>query len=323
MCNGVDKTLPELSADDLASTRLRLAVAGHAAVESGSTLSAGDHMPKHADVVLVGKIPIFDYDRRASGWLRQLNECKSNGGRIVIDYTDHHLGFDSPVKPFYLSALPLADSCIVPHHALAEALMTVQPALSSKIRVIEDLIEYPFRDPRQSAQNGSTGGVLWFGHGTNFEFLARLCTMWPEGAPRDLFIVSSEEVHNFIRSGQLTASVELDVHFRLWSQQALQEVAATASLAVIPSSFESRKQFASSNRLVTSLALGLPVVATPLPSYLEFAEHFCELGSDAANEFFTDPQQALPKVLSFQHQYAERFSVEKIANDWCTAINES
>ena len=130
-------------------------------------------------------------------------------------------------------------------------------------------------------------------------------------------------MHNFIRSGQLTASVELDVHFRLWSQQALQEVAATASLTVIPSSFESRKQFASSNRLVTSLALGLPVVATPLPSYLEFAEHFCELGSDAANEFFTDPQQALPKVLSFQHQYAERFSVEKIANDWCTAINES
>ena len=65
--------------------------------------------------------------------MRQLNECKSSGVQIVLDYTDHHLGFGLPANPSKLSALALAASCITPHRALAEALMTIQPVAGAVI----------------------------------------------------------------------------------------------------------------------------------------------------------------------------------------------
>jgi hypothetical protein len=321
MSGGPNKQLNELFEDELASSRLRLLPAGRAAVSMGWTVSVGDHAPNQSSVILIGKIPIFDYEKRAPHWLGQLKELARRNGRIIVDYTDHHLGFDSPIKSFYTNALGMADLCTVSHEVLARALCDAGGIKADTIRVVEDAIEYDVVTPRQRPKSAHASGVLWFGHGTNFEFLARLCADWPKAAPRDLYIVSSQEVHEFIRNGHLDASVPLQIHFRQWSPPALSEVAAAADIAVIPSSFDSRKQFASSNRLVTGLALGLPVVATPLPSYTEFQNYFFELGSAEANAAFANPRLGHDKVFQFQEKFAARFSLSAIQQNWQAVIN--
>ena len=320
MNGGPYKQVNELFEDELASSRLRLFPAGRAAVSMGWTVSIGDHAPKQSSVVLIGKIPIFDYEKRAPHWLAQFKDMALRNVQIILDYTDHHLGFDSPIKYFYNSALEMADLCTVSHEALAQALSEAGGVKSDTIRVVEDAIEYDLVTPSQLHEKTDASGIVWFGHGTNFEFLARLCADWPNAAPRDLYIVSSQEVHDFIRDGHLDASVPLQIHFRQWSPSALSEVAAVADIAVIPSSFDSRKQYASSNRLVTGLALGLPVVATPLPSYREFRNYFFELGSEEANAVFANPRLGHHKVFQFQEKFAARFSLSAIQQNWEAVI---
>ena len=320
MSGGPDKQLSELFEDELASSRLRLFPAGRSAESMGWTVSVGDHAPNQSSAVLVGKIPIFDFDKRAPLWLAQLTDLARRKVRIILDYTDHHLGFDSPIKPFYRRALELADLCTVSHSALAKALYDASDITADAICIVEDAIEYEFVRPGHREKSTQPLAVLWFGHGTNFEFLARLCADWPETAPRDLHIVSSEEVRSFISNGYLEASLPLQIHFRHWSPSALSEAAAAVDVVVIPSSFESRKQFSSSNRLVTSLALGLPVVATALPSYQEFRDYFFELGSEAANNVFANPSLGHEKVAKFQKTFSSRFSIPSVQRSWASVI---
>ena len=321
LLGGANRRLSDLKLDDLASVRLRSYPAGQALSDAGWIVSTGDHVPKDVNTVIVGKIPIFDLEQRAPHWIRELERVKRRGSKVILDYTDHHLGFDSPIKPFYRKAFEMADRCIVSHAGLSVALRDHDATESFDVKIIEDLIEHQFCEPREPSDDPTEWGVIWFGHGTNFEFLARLCASWPDKAPKNLYIVSSEEVHNFIRSGQLHASVPLQLHFREWSQTALAEVAAVADIAIIPSSFESRKRFASSNRLVTSLALGLPVVATPLPSYQEFEDYFFELGSVSARMVFENPGVGHDQVKRFQSQLGNRFSLASVKDAWLTNIS--
>ena len=322
MLGGEDKPLRELARDELASVRLRSYPAGQALQEAGWAVSTGDHVPEHANTVVVGKIPIFDFEQRAHHWIRGLEKVKRRGGKVVLDYTDHHLGFDSPLKPFYQKALEIADRCIVSHFTLAKGLKSCGASNSPDIRIVEDLIEHEFRGPRVPSNDPTDWSAIWFGHGTNFEFLAHLCASWPESAPRNLYIVSSQEVHDFIRSDKLYASLPLQIHFCEWSPRALAEVAGLADIAIIPSSFKSRKQFASSNRLATSLTLGLPTVATPLPSYREFDEYFFELGSASATTIFENPKAGHDKVRRFQRDFSTRFSSANLKQAWLKNIRD-
>lgn len=325
LLGGTDRPISELRLDELASVRLRSYPAALGLQDAGWEVSTGDHVPKHVSTVIVGKIPIFDLEKRALHWSNELKEVKRRGGKIVLDYTDHHLGTDhlgveSPTKPFYQEVFKIADRCVVSHYELSKALQNCGACHGSKIRIIEDHVEYEICEPREPSADPAEWSAIWFGHGTNFDFLMYLCASWPASAPRNLYIVSSEEVHTFIRSGQLHASSPLQIHFCKWSPRTLAETAPLADIAIIPSSFQSRKQFASSNRLATSLMLGLPTVATPLPSYREFEEYFFELGTHSATSVFENPTVGHDKVRRFQQDFRTRFSLGSLKQAWLNHI---
>lgn len=326
LLGGRDRPVSQLRLDELASVRLRSYPAGLALEEAGWAVSSGDHVPKHVNTVIVGKIPSSDLENRAPHWISELKEVKRRGGEVVIDYTDHHLdadhylGVESAKKPFYQEAFEIADRCVVSHNELSKELQTSGACHGSKIQAIEDHIEYEIREPREPSDDPANWSAIWFGHGTNFDFLMHLCASWPESAPRNLYIVSSEEVHDFIRSGKLYASRPLQIHFCEWSPSALAKAAMAADIAIIPSSFKSRKQFASSNRLATSLILGLPTVATPIPSYREFEEYFFELGTPSATALFENPRLGHEQVRHFQDQFASRFSLASLKGAWLNNI---
>ena len=96
LCAGNEVSVDSLATSALASDRLRLAPAAQAIQESNFSLSMGDHISHHADIVLVGKLKTHEITNCQPRWLQQLYEVAGGGGNIVVDYTDHHMAISSP-----------------------------------------------------------------------------------------------------------------------------------------------------------------------------------------------------------------------------------
>ena len=90
----------ELHTSVLASARLRLAVAAAAAQKMGQGVTIGELCPESANNLIIGKIGSNDLEARQELWLRQIKQLKLQGAKIVLDYTDHHLGNNSVMTPF-------------------------------------------------------------------------------------------------------------------------------------------------------------------------------------------------------------------------------
>ena len=80
--------MDELSNSLFASVRVRLAPAAEAATQLNLRLSAGDNIPPHTDIVLVGKLFAHQIDERRPKWTAQLTDFSNAGGSIIVDYTD-------------------------------------------------------------------------------------------------------------------------------------------------------------------------------------------------------------------------------------------
>ena len=106
---GIYKTHERLNESNLASIRLRSAIAAKYLSENGSTISVGEFIPKISNIILVGKIGANDIIKRTKLWLDQIQSAKNKSVKIFIDYTDNHLGFESPMRSFYKKALKLAE----------------------------------------------------------------------------------------------------------------------------------------------------------------------------------------------------------------------
>ena len=278
----------------------------------------GDYIPHHADIVLVGKLKTHEITIRQPKWLQQLHEVAGRGGNIVVDYTDHHLAITSPQSDFYREIAGIANRFIVPSQAMADILCTL---VEAPVNVVEDKLEFGPLPPKLPEHYSNT--VLWFGHGSNLKFLAHLIEHWPEPAiDKSLLIVSGKGGDSLLRKYLSGKPVKIDLQYLEWGINTLLLAARRADAAVIPSSMDSYKKYASNNRLVTSLTFGLPTVATTLPSYFEFKECFADLGSATGEAVLANPKLGLNGVRTFQEHHMPRFSPHAIVSRWREAFIE-
>ena len=317
LCAGSNLKKTDLIVSGLASNRLRLFPAATAIEDAGYKLSMGDNIPADADLVIVGKLITVDISHRLPSWLRQLREFAASGGKVAIEYTDHHLAIPSPQSPFYAEANHLAHSYIVPSGAMKELM---SDSYGRPTYIVEDRLEYPVLPPK-SPQHRS-GMVLWFGHESNIEFLSNLIDTWPGIKKiKTLLVVSGKSANSLLTSYPYRERPTVNVQCLEWSPQALVLAARQADVALIPSDTSSHKQFASSNRLVTSLALGLPTLATTLASYREFQGCFTDLSSPQAQQVLAKPEEGISGVKLFQEKYLDRFTDAAITECWRTTLS--
>ena len=319
LCAGNEVSIESLANSVLASDRLRLAPAAQAAAqESNFSLSMGDNIPHHADIVLVGKLKTHEITIRQPRWLQQLYEVAGGGGNIVVDYTDHHMAISSPQSDFYKEIAGIANRFVVPSQAMSDVL---RMQVDTPITVVEDKLEFGPLPPKPPEYYSNT--ILWFGHGSNLKFLARLIEHWPESAmDKSLLIVSGKGGDVLLREYLFGKPVKIDLQYLEWGINTLLLAARRADAAVIPSSTDSYKKYASNNRLVTSLAFGLPTVATTLPSYFEFRDCFADLGSAVGEATLGNPKLGLSGVRTFQEHHMPRFSPHSIVSRWKDAFIE-
>jgi hypothetical protein len=305
----------ELQHSTLASARLRLAVAAAAAQELDQKISLGEQCPQQVDRLVVGKIGANDIQNRQRLWLSEIERHKGTGARILLDYTDHHLINNSVMTPFYRTACEMVDVICVPTHSLGAAL-TEQCGIQCKIEVIPDLLEYEVVKPK-AASIGKNPVGMWFGHPTNAEFLAKFIDAHHrELSGHKLNIVSTPQTLEVLKRYPFSTPPKISVAAFQWSVQAVARVAEVTDYCIIPSHTDSAKRYASNNRLITALTLGLPTIATALPSYVEFSNYFLQLGSSEGKDFLSKLSRLKHNVESFQKLHVARFQSPELVRQW-------
>lgn len=307
--------MQSLAASPLASARMRLWPAARAATDMGHSVTVGGQAPAGADILLVGKIGAGDIGNRGRHWLTQINTARAAGVRVLLDYTDHHLAANSVMTPFYRSACPLADVICVPNTGLAEEL-GARGETDTSISMVSDPLEYDLVRPKPSQISGQPR-ALWFGHPSNAGFLAQFIEQYSIPlSGHQLEIISAPQTVEMLKGFRFSSPPELSLFFNSWSLEAVSEAASRADYCVIPSDPKSPKRFASNNRLVTALALGLPAIATALPSYREVGAYFAEIGTNSASELMAHPLGFSQQVATFQDREAHRFTLASVVSSW-------
>jgi hypothetical protein len=309
-------TVTELTCFHLASVRLRFAVARVLLIEAGFSVSIGEEIPAETKVLIVPKIGADDISRRSPRWLTAISGARERGVKVILDYTDHHLGFASPMRAFYESAIRMCDLCVVPSAYLKMMISTVQSVATIEI---VDALEYPILPVRP--QMGAKPAVLWFGHSTNFSYLVDFlhkhdlsdyCTA--------LTIVSSKDVVKWVYENRHLITVN-NIEATPWSVDALQRAALQSDIVLIPQGLrDARKAGASSNRLVTSLALGLPVITQSIASYREYRSFYADIDEDDFLLSLKNPMRQHEKVREAQATIVPNFDRKKVGELWVSVI---
>ena len=299
----------------LASARLRLWPAAKAALGLGYSVTVGEQSPQEPGVLLVGKIGGNAIESRAPRWLTQIEAFRRSGSRVLLDYTDHHLASDSVMRPFYEAACQTADVICVPTHDL-KAVLETRRDISGAVSVVADPLEHKMVRPKAGLAH-EKARLLWFGHPSNALFLAQFIQNHLDSiAGQTLHIVSTSQTIDILKSFKFSNPPQLALLFNHWSTQAVSDGARQADYCVIPSDLQSHKRFASNNRLITALNLGLPTIATALPSYSQFGTYFSEIGTESALKTMANPLAFGNQVRAFQDNESHRFSMASVESSW-------
>ena len=216
---------------------------------------------------------------------------------------------------FYHAACALADVICVPTSALKVSLIE-DFGIQCKIEVVPDLLEYEPVKPKKELVGPAPAG-LWFGHFTNATFLAQFIDSHLHGLTgHTLNIVSSSQTLAILKAHKFSQPPTVRVKAFPWSVQAVGQVAQISDYCVIPSDCDSPKRYASNNRLVTALALGLPTLATPLPSYNKFSDHFTSIGSTGEFQLLTNPVANTEAIGKFQTNRMAAFALPELVKHW-------
>jgi len=310
--SGLSSEIVALQRSSLASVRLRCVPSILSVFDMNWKVTFGENVTGMPSILLIGKIGANNIEVRQERWLDQIRKIKGSA-KIFLDYTDHHLGFDSSMSHFYESAIEEVDGCIVPSQSMAALLSS---SWNGPISIIEDPVEIDAFPPKELAGHPAT--LLWFGHSSNIEFLINfLSAGFNAGDHIRLIVLSNEAGLNHFANSNLASPAKIEFNLALWSLECMMEAAKIADLCIIPSDLDDPKKMgASSNRLITALTLGLPTAADNLPSYREFASYYSDLRSSSFREMLSDPSKFGHRVCEAQAEIKSRFSVQKVQQDW-------
>jgi len=303
---------------NLASARLRILPCIKALSKNGFEITFGEFISPQANVVIIGKIGAEDINVRCESWLSEIIQAKSRGSFIFLDYTNHKLGFDGSMTHFYKSALELVDHCIVPSTSMAGLLSNFW---NGPISVIEDAIEVTSQ-PVKVNLSSNTPTALWFGHATNISFLVDFINssdFLMSGC--NLIVLSNEQGIGIFSRSSLRFINPQQIRLDLWSVKTMLNAGCVSDFIIIPSDLSNpRKLGVSSNRLITSFALGLPTASDHLPSYQEFSDCYVDIRGHLFSKMVDMPLNFLNLATSAQSLYVDRFEPEVIGQKWLNLL---
>lgn len=305
------KSVDELGSSNLASHRLRLAVAAKGFRDSGEcSVLVGDQLTETPDALLVGKIGAQQIESRAPLWLKAMQDVRNAGGRVILDYTDNHLGHQSVMTAFYSQAVFVAQRIVVPSEGMSAAL---PGSLQTQVTVIPDALEYEPVPPRKT----STKIGVWFGHGSNVPYLLDYFQKHAVAHYFDSLIICTDATTLAAISKSQALKCMPPVQGIVWSVENQREALLAADFAFLPVGLnDPRKAGAGLNRLLTGLCLGLPVLTQRLNSYASFNNFFTDIDKSVWPAIITNLDSSRQVVREAQIQCVPRYSRLTLAENW-------
>ncbi len=116
---------------------------------------------------------------------------------------------------------------------------------------------------------------------------------------------------------QFMAAQGMQGRLGLWTLDQMQAWAHECHACIIPSDpSDPRKAGASSNRLITALALGLPTAADLLASYLEFKPFFADIKSRELTALLARPADYQAALERARHEVVPAFDRRRVGARW-------
>jgi glycosyltransferase involved in cell wall biosynthesis len=310
----------------IASARLRTAVAALEWKRAGNTNifwhpGAGGSTQgidwASADVCIV---PKFYFNEAPEPWHQACLAARNSRCPLVIDVTDFPFASEYDViRAFYFEALKICDAVVVNSERMAEF---IAPHVSRTPVVIEDAILGMMRNP-EFAPAGRLR-LLWFGHATNLRYLNAWLDRLRRFAmqkPCRLTVVteSGSGAREVIQNIDARCAPALEARFVEWSLEAMAAALRRCDIVIIPSDpSDPFKAGVSANRIAEALKAGRFPVASPLPSYLPFAEA-AWLGADLIEGIkwaLANPAEVRARIRRGQSLVSEKFAPERIGRQW-------
>ena len=200
------------------------------------------------------------------------------------------------------------DLTILPTEGLAESLGIRRRS------IIPDSIEVPFNIFKRDYSSSRRIKVVWVGHQGYQEYITSL--------------VRSLKSRDFIdQNFDFTLISKGDFADRQWTEETIFRDVLECDIAFIPLPEGEWFNTKSSNRLAMMMALGMPILASRIPSYLEIAQ-------DRKNVLFVNDEESMVEaLLSMQDlrlraslgkcarsDLGDLFSIERIGPQWARAI---
>jgi len=273
------------------------------------TVSIGEHLPKHADVCVVGKIGAHNPFQIQAEWLKTIFMFDHP---VVLDYTDDYIQHQTVMSDFYRIALERVDQVVCSSQQLQKSISEV---FFKKISLIEDAVEYlPL--PPQSIPN-KPRRLLWFGHHSNIGALQRFLYSFEPPTPLEVLVLSTEQGRQMLQTSTTPQSQNVRLLFKRWSIDEMPKAAVHCDACIIPADDSSpAKKGASSNRLLTALTLGLPTCVDVIPSYFEFKDFLTDLRGQQFVQVIMNPQAYHRQVELAQQHIAQHYSFESLGQKW-------
>lgn len=305
--------LNQLKEVNSASIRLRLGTIIQNIGSSSLEVSAGENIVKNPEVLVIGKLK-SNNDQTIKFWMDKIKFAKDSGAKIIIDYTDNYIDqLDSVFyKPFYDALIPIADKAITSSSYLK---LNLNKHFIGQIEIIEDAIEVPIIRPQI---NNKLKNVLWFGHASNLSYLLKFVDQLKDfELLTNLHALTNEQGIEIANQSRIYIPKNLNIHLGIWSIESMINTAKFCDLCILPTNLNDiRKSGASSNRLITALALGLPTAADKLNSYNEFDSYFTDIRSEKFKDLIKEPFSFHNQVLEAQEKIVPNFTQKAISQKW-------
>jgi len=319
LLSGNPNTLEQLRNSNLASIRMRAALSmdiddANLKVKPTNNLIIN----KDTNVLGVGKISLANEQDQSNKWSELITKYKKNGLKVFLDYTDNHLresNKNSDLYKTYYEIINKVDYVVTSSNYL-EGVISKQ--FNIKTITIEDPLEVQLSKPKRNLQKIPTG--LWFGHASNLNYLLSFLQFEFKPATKIKILVMSNLYpfpEDLIKNLENTISPIIELSILPWDLNNMVLAASISDFCIIPCGIgDDRKEGVSSNRLITSLALGLPCFADIPPSYKEFTNFISPLNTESIESFFINPSIYSEKTLSSHAVIIKRFSKEKVRDEW-------
>jgi hypothetical protein len=257
------------------------------------------------------------------------------GVKVVLDLCDNHFYVPDGAPKLLARADRLRHMI-----ELADVVTVSTPALSDLLPgkrtfVIDDALEVPrfaaagkrWGAARKRVRTGhSPVRLVWFGHAgaESPPFgLVELASILPElevlhrSTPLRLTVISNSRE----RYQRYVAGARFPTRYARWRATTFAPRVASHDVALIPMLPDPHTRCRTNNRARTALLLGLPVIATEIPSYEEFSDWISFDGwAEHVAAYATDPELAGRHVRGAQQHIRSTYTPQHVVEQWSRAF---